>query len=519
MNSTGCISTPWSSILSKIPAGLVWYPALHGADQIGWGLERVRYCLQVIFESMEHSDAEVGISLLPAHGDLGDETDGPGREVSVDKIFSKISWRLLPSLLMMTVVCYVDRTNISLAVISMSGDIGISKAEYGTAASLFFVTYVLFQIPSNMALERVGGPIWLGVILIGWGITASLTSLVRNVTQLYWMRLLLGMFEAGTFPGAYYYLSQFYPSQWMAFPSSVVYTGALVGLCISAPLAGGLLSMDGILGIAGWQWVLFIEGMPAVVLGICMMLYLPRRPDSGSFLTDDERKAMKMEVGMAEGPASQVAVLRNVVFNIDLWILLAGGFLQGIARYSAQFWTPLWVDALVTGHAPGEEDRSTGDQSKEHTGLLAALLSTVPFTFAAAVALVIGYSSIRFQERKYHMAALSLCGGIFFLLLSEVKKLGFIPGFILLTLINGAVGGIFGPQTSLIRSYMPKETMAIGFGWYISLTNVCGFIGPFTVGWVVKYTGAYTASFYFSGSVLCLAGIIFFLIKDKNQLG
>lgn len=470
-------------------------------------------------ESMECTDAEADLSQPLVHEDLGSEGfHASDAKESTNKVYSKISWRLLPTLLMMTVVCYVDRTNISLAVINMSGDIGISKAEYGIAASVFFVTYVLFQIPSNMVLKRVGGPLWLGVILIGWGITASLTSLVQNTPQLYCMRMLLGVFEAGTFPGAYYYLSQFYPCQRMAFPSSIVYAGALVGLCISAPLAGGLLSMHGILGVAGWQWLLFIEGIPAVVLGVFMMLYLPKLPTSGRFLTDDERQALEREKdSIPVGTASFVAAMRNVIFNTDLWVLMTGGFFQGMARYSAQFWTPLWVDALVSGHGLGLEKGSSEGHEKEHTGALAAFLSTLPFSFATGVALMIGWSSTRFRDSKYHMAGLTLCAALFFLLLPQVNKLGFIPGFVLLILINGAVGAIFGPSTSLARSYMTKESMAFGFGWYISVANLCGFFGPFIVGWVVEYTGSYIASFYFSGIVLCIAGVLYLFMKDNQK--
>lgn len=434
-----------------------------------------------------------------------------------DAAYRKISQRILPVMFMVTLVCYLDRTNISLAAVSMSKDIDISKTEYGIAASLFFVSYAIFQIPSNAVLKRVGAPLWMGIILIGWGMTASLTAFVHNTDELYFMRLLLGAFEAGTFPGVNYYLSLFYPHKRFSFALGIAVAGLLMGLCISAPLAGGLLSMHGILGFSGWQWLLFIEGLPSVALGVFMMFYLPKLPTSCKFLSDNEKKALEEDgCTTSKEAVSTVHLVKKIVLNGQLWLNLIASNLQGIARYAAQFWTPLWIDAIVSGEGLDLKTGVNKGHGDNDNGVMAAFLTAIPYCCAAIVSVLIGCTSTKFNDRKFHVVFFTALGGVVFCLLPQVNGWGLVPGVIALTLINSAVGGVNGAIVALAALRMTNESKVFGFAWFNAIGSLCGLVGPLAVGLVVDWTGSYVASLYFAGTVLFLSAVLFLLVDDSD---
>lgn len=466
---------------------------------------------------METSDRETSSPAQPLLQNQSTQHEHGLTKEYVDAVYSKIARKLLPTLFMITAVCYVDRTNISLAAIGMSEDIGISKAQYGIAASLFFVTYIIFQIPSNIMLKRVGAPLWLGAILVGWGITASMTAFVQDEVQLYVMRLALGVFEAGTFPGIYYYLSLFFADERMSYAIGVVCAGLLAGLCISAPLAGGLLSMHGLLGFSGWQWLLFIEGVPSIALGLFIIGYLPKLPSSASFLSVDEQEVLKVDKCMtSKEAASPMSLIKGIVLNLRIWIILVAGIFHGTAKYATQFWTPLWIDAIASGEGLNLDKGASGEGHKR-SGILAAFLSTIPYSLAAAASIAMGWSSTRFKERKYHIIVTATIAGTLFVLLPIINDWGVIAGIVALTFINCCLGGVNGPFMSLVVSCMTNENKGFGFAWYNAVGNLCGLVGPLVVGQVVHVTGSYIASLYFSAIVLFIAIGIVMVIKDTNN--
>lgn len=442
--------------------------------------------------------------------------EGVEEDPKAEAVYRKISFRILPALFLVLTVCYLDRTNISLAAVSMSDDIGVSKKEYGTAASLFFVTYMVFQIPSNEILKKVGAPLWLGVILMAWGVTASLTGFVKNTNQLYVMRLLLGVFEAGTFPGVFYYLSLFYPDRRLPFAISIVWAGLLMGLCLSAPIAGGLLSLDGVLSLKGWQWLFMIEGIPSFTLGSFIIFYLPKFPCSGNFLSPEEQAILRADNCVTSKEKTNFSFLiKNIVLNLRLWVYLVAWNIQGIARYAAQFWTPIWIHAMASGEGLNLSKGDSGSEGGNDDGVLAAFLTTLPYVFAAGTSVIVGRSSTRFRERKYHIALVSIFGSIAFFILPQVTNLGIASGIIALIIVNSAVGGVSGPQMALALSCMSNESKAFGLAWFNSVGNLCGIIGPLAVGLVVEWTGSYVASLYLSGIVLLVAGGMYILVKDN----
>ncbi|HRP03880.1 MAG TPA: MFS transporter, partial [Opitutaceae bacterium] len=198
-------------------------------------------------------------------------------------IIRKISLRLLPFL-----VAYIDRANISVAALQMNADLGLSARMYGLGAGLFYVTYILFEVPSNVILARVGARRWIARIMLTWGMIAAGMAFIHTAGQLYTMRLLLGAAEAGFTPGIIYYLSRWFPSRHRAGALSYFYIAAALASVVGLPLSGALLNLDGWHGIAGWRWLYFMEGVPAMILGVVVFYYLPDRPARARWLSRDQ---------------------------------------------------------------------------------------------------------------------------------------------------------------------------------------------------------------------------------------
>ncbi|GMH35260.1 hypothetical protein BSKO_03128 [Bryopsis sp. KO-2023] len=441
----------------------------------------------------------------------------PHTKADVDSVYRKISWRLLPFTFLMTVVCYVDRTNISLAAKDMSGDLHLTKSQFGVASSLFFVTYMIFQVPSNAILQRVGGPVWLGVLLIGWGLAASLTAFVRNATELYILRLLLGVFEAGTFPGLLFYLSQFFPDSRTPGVYGITIAGCTAGMAISAPLAAGFLSMNGVLNFSGWQWLFFLEGLPAIALGVGMMLFLPKSLDSEGFLTRKEQMLLNNDRPLPRNPVdgklkNVLYLLNTVVLNINLWVLLLCALLAGTMRYVAMFWTPLWIDAMVNGSGLDWEKAEKTGQSGDSVQV--ALISTIPYALAAFSGVFFGWTSEKLHDRTIHCFFLWLVGGLCFLLLPWLAGVDVILGFVALLCGHVGVNGMWGPFTSLELSFMTEENKSFGLAWVNSIGNLGGLLGPMIAGFLADQTGSYKSGIWGAGAMTVIAATVIIFVND-----
>ncbi|KAL6757387.1 major facilitator superfamily domain-containing protein [Haematococcus lacustris] len=234
---------------------------------------------------------------------LLDPTPG-SRESDVDAaVFSKLNWRLLPLFWLTVILSYVDRTNLAFASIQLNKDLGFTPAVYGLGSGLFFATYALLQVPSNLILRRVGGPAWLSFLIGAWGVTASSFALMRTSTQFYWLRALLGLTESGAFPGMWLMLSRFYPPDQITFAYAVIESGITLSHTIAGPLAASILALDGLGGLQGWQWLFFLEGLPSVLLALAMWRLLPNSPAQATFLTPAEQKHLTRRLATSQSCA------------------------------------------------------------------------------------------------------------------------------------------------------------------------------------------------------------------------
>jgi MFS transporter, ACS family, tartrate transporter len=412
----------------------------------------------------------------------------------------KVSWRLLPLIIVIYLVNYVDRTNISIASLTMNKDIGLTAYIYGWGAGIFFLGYALFEVPSNVILEKVGARLWIARIMITWGIISGLMAIVTGPTSFLALRFLLGVAEAGFFPGVIFYLAKWYPAE---------YRGrAISGLFIALPLANGLasilsaaiLGMDGILGLRGWQWVFVVEAIPPVLLAFVVLATMHDRPEKANWLGADERAwlshRLAEERSTIESHAGQLSLWRTLcdprVLALSLMYLTAVTASYGVVFFLPQIVKQLGLSNLTTG-----------------------FVSAVPYVFGLLGLLVWGWSSDRSHERRLHLVVACLITAI------GLFAAGLLSGtYASLAAICVATFGIyaarppFWPMPSL---FLTGTSAAAGIALVNSLGNLGGYVGPFIVGWIKDATGGFQAALYFLAASALLSAIVSFVATRASR--
>ena len=374
----------------------------------------------------------------------------------------RITWRLLPFLFLLYLIASIDRSNVAFAALQMNHDLGFSASVYGFGAGVFFVGYCLFEIPSNLILARVGARRWISRIMISWGIVACAMMLIRGRMSFYTLRFLLGAAEAGFFPGMIFYLNQWFPSAERARAVSRFMMAIPVAGVLGGVLAGEFLGLDGRLGLAGWQWLFLLEGLPSVVLGVVVWLGLPDRPNDAKWLGEDERailiaklEAERSAVEMNHGHKS----VRQALAHPLLWQLAALWFLIAVCAYTFGFWAPQILKA-------------TAGLGNTQVGFTSALLTFISIPF------MLGWAahSDRRGERRLHVAL----GGV-------VLAFGFLGAAFIhnprLAIAAQAIVWIGinmqnGPFWSLPGSLLSGKAAAGGIALVSSVAFLGGFVGP-----------------------------------------
>jgi ACS family tartrate transporter-like MFS transporter len=307
----------------------------------------------------------------------------------------KVSRRLIPYLFVLYVAAYLDRINIGFAQLQMKSALGFSDTVYGLGAGIFFLGYFLFEVPSNLILARVGARVWIARIMITWGLIASAMAIVRTPAEFYALRFLLGVAEAGFFPGVIYYLSQWFPAAARASAISRFMTAAAVSGIVGGPLSAALFKLDGVSGLAGWQWIFVAEGIPSVVLGVTTLWFLTDRPAEAKWLSPADREHLErtMRSEAADIARRGHVSLRDALLHPTVWRLSLLSFTLLVGLYGISFWLPQIVESL-----------SSGDNVE------VALLSGIPYVAAAVAMVVVGAHSDRNRERCLHIAGAALVG-------------------------------------------------------------------------------------------------------------
>jgi ACS family tartrate transporter-like MFS transporter len=404
----------------------------------------------------------------------------------------KVRWRLIPFLFLLYIVAYLDRVNVGFAAIDMNRELGFSAAVYGLGSGIFFLSYTLFEVPSNLILARVGVRIWIARIMFTWGIFATAMMFVNHATTFYTLRFLLGAAEAGFFPGIILYLTHWFPARERARAVGLFMTATAMAGVIGAPISSALLQMQGIGGMHGWQWLFLIEGIPAMLFAPLVLWFMTERPADATWLTAEERDWLSREMDQEHAQTQDAHLtLREAATSPRLWIVSLPYFCIVIAFYGVSFWLPQIVQA-----------------GSGYSSAMVVLLSAIPYAAATIGLVVIGASSDRTSERHWHVAVPCLIGAIGFVLTVLAPQT---PAYALATLSIAAFGiwGTLGPFWTLPTAFLRGTAAAGGIAIVNSIGNLGGFVGPFLVGWIRDATGGFAAGLLTLAAILVLgAGIV-----------
>lgn len=314
-------------------------------------------------------------------------------------LYNRIAWRLLPFLFVLYIVAFLDRVNVGFAKLQMAADIGLSDMAFGFGAGVFFIGYCLCEIPSNMMLQRVGARFWIARIMVVWGILSVSMLFVTTPNQFYVLRFLLGMAEAGFYPGVVLYMTYWFPSYARSQGMAWFNLGIAMAGVIGSPLSGWIMqTFAGVHGMAGWQWLFLIEGMPAVILGVVVFFYLDDRPGKVHWLTAEQNARVVKQLAAQREAQEQAGAghnFRAAFVNKDLWLLIYVNFALLCGTYGVSFWLPQIVQGL-------------GVKSLAQTGLVAA----IPFAVASVCMLVVSRHSDRTRERRWHGTLCNLASAL-----------------------------------------------------------------------------------------------------------
>jgi ACS family tartrate transporter-like MFS transporter len=404
----------------------------------------------------------------------------------VPSAIARVTRRLVAFAFLCYVVAYVDRVNIGFAASALRRDLHLSDSAYGIGAGLFFLGYCLFEIPSNLVLERVGARRWIARIMIAWGLVSMATMFVTGVRSFFIARVLLGVAEAGFFPGMVLYLTYWIPASERARCGALFMMAAPVSFIIGAPVSEALLRLDGALGLAGWQWLFLAEGLPAVVLGVAALFVLTDRPEQATWLPQDEREWLARtmrEEGEARGAGGvgRHGSLAPAFASPKVWLLSTVYFLNTLVTYGVFLWFPTILrDAAGRG------------------GMRLTLVSAIPFVGALVAMVLIGRHSDRTGERKGHVAACALTGaaGLIVAILFPKSVTMLIAGFTLSQIGQRSVMSVFWAIPPML---LAGTAAAAGIALINAIGNLGGFVGPAAMGTLHHLTGTYT------GGLLVLA--------------
>ncbi len=412
--------------------------------------------------------------------------------VSTSKVLRKVSLRLIPFLLLCYVVAFLDRVNVGFAGLQMNQDVGLTATQFGFGSAIFFLGYCLFEVPSNVILARVGARRWIARIMITWGLLAAAMALTRGPISFSVLRFLLGVAEAGFFPGVVYFLTFWYPNAAQARAIAAFMIGIPLSGVIGGPLSGALLGLDGALGLSGWQWLYLVEGLPAVILGLILLSYLTDQPKDARWLSPEERVALADTIAADASEHSRARHrIRDALLSPRVWRLGAIPLLANTGFYGYLIWSPQLIKGVL-----GSSNWIVGLVS----GAIAALM--------AISMLANGAHSDRRGERRLHIALplfLTVVGYVGCALLPTPAL-----SVCALALVPIGMGAFFGPFYSLPCRFLSGEAAAVSVALVTALANVGGIIGPYLIGFLKDATGGYVvpllvlAACVLTGAILAL---------------
>lgn len=415
-----------------------------------------------------------------------------------ERTLAKVFRRILPFIFLCYVVSYLDRANVGFAALTMNKDLGLTAEQFGFAAGLFSIGYFIFEIPSNLIMQKVGARIWIARIMITWGVFSMATAFVVGPKSFAAARFLLGIAEAGFTPGIYLYFTHWFPGKWRAKVTAAFLVGIPVANMIGSPISGSLLQLGGLHGLRSWQWLLLLEGLPAILLGIACLFVLADRPEKARWLSDDERAALARRLA-----AEQTAIgsrhghkLRDAMTNWRVFVLAFVNFCGIVGSVGVGLWMPQIIKQFGVEHS------------------VVGWLTAIPYLIGAFVMLWWARVANRAQNRIPYVAgalaiaALALCCSAF----TEVPLLRLIA-------LCFTVSGILAFQATywaIPSSFLTGRAAAGGLALIVSVGNLGGFVGPSMIGTLKQISGGFTVPLLAISAVLLLGALTIAWLGDPG---
>jgi D-galactonate transporter len=417
---------------------------------------------------------------------------------TADAVYARVTWRLLPFLMLCYVVAYLDRVNVGFARLQMLTDLGFSETVYGLGAGMFFIGYFFFEVPSNLLLHRVGARVWIARIMITWGMVSACFMFIRTPASFYALRFILGVAEAGFFPGIILYLTYWFPAERRARMVALFMAAPPLAGVFGGPLSGWIMqSFAGTWGMPGWQWLFLLEAIPAIVVGIIVLLYLDNGIRSAKWLDDREKALLEERIEKDRAAVSAHASLSAVFADRRLWRLCVIYFCCVMGHYGLTFWMPVLI-------------QSAGVAGTLRIGLFTA----IPYTGAVVAMILLGSSADVHRERRWHTSVPMVVGAIF-LSLSAIAGTHTTLAIMCLTIAAAGVlssGALFW---SLPTAFLGGVSAAAGIAAINSVGNLAGFVSPYVVGWLKDQTQSTEAGMFAVSAVLIVGAVAILTISPR----
>jgi sugar phosphate permease len=410
------------------------------------------------------------------------------------RVYRKVTYRVIPFLFLCYIFAYIDRVNVGFAKLQMQQDLGMSDAVYGTGAGIFFIGYFFFEVPCNIALEKIGAKFWLGPIMIIWGIVSACTMLVKSAASFYAVRFLLGVVESGFFPGVILYLTFWYTSKYRAKMVAAFMTAIPLSGVLGGPVSGWLLDrMSAVGGLRGWQWLYLAEAAPSVVAGFIAMFFLADGPHKAKWLNPDERALLVKRLAEDETGKRSTGghhhSLTGAFRSPKVWLLCLVYFGVVMGNYGIGFWLPQIVKDTLT-------------RDPWHIGLL----TVIPWSIGAITMIAVGHHSDVTGERRWHVG-LAAAGGTLGLAISALPGISGVVGLIALTIATAGIVSAASTFWSLPTLFLSGTAASAGIAWINSVGNLGGYLSPFAIGKIHDVTHSMTPALLLL-SLCCLISAV-----------
>ena len=409
----------------------------------------------------------------------------------------RITWRIVPFIMLLYFIAFIDRVNIGFASLSMNQDIGLSPAAYGFGAGIFFLGYFVFEVPSNLILERVGARLWIARVMVTWGVISGAMAFVQGPTSFYVLRFLLGAAEAGFFPGIILYLSYWFPARRRAGVTALFMAAAPISTALGSPVSAALLEMNGF-GLTGWQWMFIVEALPAVVLGVVTLFYMTDRPARARWLPEDERswlvRAMDAEVAQRAHHAGRASWRGLVDPRVLALSLVYFGTSAGL--YTLGIWAPQIIKQLRV------------------SSMTVGFLNMVPPAVSVAAMVLWARHSDRSGERSWHVVSACLLASTGLIM---AGRIGTSVGLVILalTLVNIGISCAKPPLWSMPTAFLSGSAAAAGIATINSIGNLGGLVGPSMFGWIKQQTGSFAGGLYFVAGLLVVSVVVTLVLARR----